>query len=44
MAEQARARIGARADLVVVPGSAHLLDDALVDALRTAIDATAAMP
>ena len=26
MAEQARARIGAAADLVVVPGSAHLLD------------------
>ena len=44
MAEQARARIGAHADLVVVPGSAHLLDDALVAALRTAIDATAAMP
>ena len=30
MAEQARARIGAHADLEVVPGSAHLLDDALV--------------
>jgi pimeloyl-ACP methyl ester carboxylesterase len=44
MAERARARIGARADLVVVPGSAHLLDDALVAALRTAIDATAALP
>ena len=27
MAERARARIGAHADLVVVPGSAHLLDD-----------------
>ena len=35
MAEQARARIGAHADLVVVPGSAHLLDEALVAALRT---------
>ena len=32
------------ADLVVVPGSAHLLDDGLVAALRTAIDATAALP
>ena len=30
MAERARARIGAQADLVVVPGSAHLLDDGLV--------------
>jgi pimeloyl-ACP methyl ester carboxylesterase len=38
MAEQARQRLGPRADLVVVPGSAHLLDDALVAALRTAID------
>jgi pimeloyl-ACP methyl ester carboxylesterase len=42
MAEQARARIGATAELVVVPGSAHLLDDALVAALRTAIDQQAA--
>ena len=32
MAERARARIGANADLEVVPGSAHLLDDALVAA------------
>ena len=38
LAEQARARIGGAADLVVVPGSAHLLDDALVTALRAAID------
>jgi pimeloyl-ACP methyl ester carboxylesterase len=37
MAEQARARIGASAELVVVPGSGHLLDDALVATLRTAI-------
>jgi pimeloyl-ACP methyl ester carboxylesterase len=37
MAEQARARIGSSAELVVVPGSGHLLDDALVAALRTAI-------
>ncbi len=44
MAERARARMGARADLVVVPGSAHLLDDGLVAALRTAIDTTAALP
>jgi pimeloyl-ACP methyl ester carboxylesterase len=44
MAERARARIGAHADLVVVPGSAHLLDAGLVAALRTAIDATAALP
>ena len=44
MAEQARARIGASAELVVVPGSAHLLDAGLVAALRTAIDATAALP
>jgi pimeloyl-ACP methyl ester carboxylesterase len=44
MAEQARARIGAAADLVVVPGSAHLLDDALVKELRSAIDAQAARP
>jgi pimeloyl-ACP methyl ester carboxylesterase len=42
MAERARDRIGAHAELVVVPGSAHLLDDGLVAALRTAIDATAA--
>ena len=35
MAERARARIGAHADLVVVPGSAHLLDEALVAALRS---------
>lgn len=42
MAEQARARIGENAELVVVPGSAHLLDDALVAALRTAIDEQAA--
>ena len=42
MAEQARARIGAAAELVVVPGSAHLLDDALVKELRAAIDAQAA--
>ena len=38
MAERARARIGANADLEVVPGSAHLLDEALVAALRRAID------
>jgi pimeloyl-ACP methyl ester carboxylesterase len=38
MADQARARIGGAADLVVVKGSAHLLDDALVTALRAAID------
>jgi pimeloyl-ACP methyl ester carboxylesterase len=38
MAEQAQARIGASADLVVVPGSSHLLDDALVEKLRAAID------
>ena len=44
MAQQARARIGDHADLVVVPGSAHLLDDALAAALRTAIDAQAARP
>jgi pimeloyl-ACP methyl ester carboxylesterase len=44
MAEQARARIGASAALVLVPGSAHLLDDALVAALRTAIDTQAAIP
>ena len=44
MAERVRARIGTKADLVVVPGSAHLLDDGLVAALRTAIDTTAARP
>jgi pimeloyl-ACP methyl ester carboxylesterase len=44
MAEQARDRIGLHADLVVVPGSAHLLDDGLVTALRSAIDATAEQP
>lgn len=43
MAEQARARIGVAADLVVVPGSAHLLDAGLVDALRAAIDGQAAL-
>jgi pimeloyl-ACP methyl ester carboxylesterase len=43
LAEQARARIGANAELVVVPGSAHLLDDALVAGLRTAIDTQAAL-
>lgn len=42
MAEQSRARIGANAELVVVPGSGHLLDDALVAALRSAIDQQAA--
>jgi pimeloyl-ACP methyl ester carboxylesterase len=42
MAEQARARMGDAASLVVVPGSAHLLDDALVSELRTAIDTLAA--
>jgi pimeloyl-ACP methyl ester carboxylesterase len=44
MAEQARARIGAAADLVVVPGSGHLLDAALVEALRSAIDRQAELP
>ena len=44
MAEQAQARIGAHADLVVVPGSGHELDDALVSALRRAIDDLAAIP
>jgi pimeloyl-ACP methyl ester carboxylesterase len=44
MAEQAEQRVGAHADLVVVPGSAHLLDDGLVAALRTAIDTMAARP
>lgn len=44
MAERALQRLGASADLDVVPGSAHLLDDALVAALRTAIDHQAAMP
>jgi pimeloyl-ACP methyl ester carboxylesterase len=38
MAEQARGRIGATADLVVVPGSSHPLDEALVAALRRAVD------
>jgi pimeloyl-ACP methyl ester carboxylesterase len=38
MAQEARARIGAAAELLVVPGSAHLLDDLLVDKLRAAID------
>jgi pimeloyl-ACP methyl ester carboxylesterase len=42
MAERARGRIGANAELVVVPGSAHLLDDGLVAALRTAIDTAVA--
>jgi pimeloyl-ACP methyl ester carboxylesterase len=44
MAERARARIGAHADLEIVPGSAHLLDDGLVAALRRAIDDLAARP
>jgi pimeloyl-ACP methyl ester carboxylesterase len=44
MAEQARARLGENAELVVVPGSAHLLDDALVAALRSAIDQQLARP
>ena len=44
MAERARARIGAHADLEVVPGSAHLLDEALVAALRRAIDDLAERP
>jgi pimeloyl-ACP methyl ester carboxylesterase len=44
MADQARRRIGTHADLVVVPGSAHLLDAGLVAALRTAIDTMAARP
>jgi pimeloyl-ACP methyl ester carboxylesterase len=44
MAEQAQKRIGAEAELVVVPGSAHLLDDALVSALRAAIDQQVARP
>ena len=42
MAEEARARIGADAEVVVVPGSGHLLDEALVAALRSAIDQQAA--
>jgi pimeloyl-ACP methyl ester carboxylesterase len=42
MAERARDRLGANAQLVVVTGSAHLLDDALVAALRSAIDDQAA--
>jgi pimeloyl-ACP methyl ester carboxylesterase len=44
MAEQARARMGDAASLVVVAGSAHLLDDALVKELRSAIDGLAARP
>jgi pimeloyl-ACP methyl ester carboxylesterase len=44
MAERARARLGSNAELVVVPGSAHLLDDALVAALRSAIDQQLARP
>jgi pimeloyl-ACP methyl ester carboxylesterase len=44
MADQARARLGADAELVVVPGAAHLLDDALVAALRAAIDQQLARP
>ncbi len=44
MAERAQQRLGAGADLVVVAGSAHLLDPALVEALRTAIDRQAALP
>ncbi len=44
MAERARDRIGARAHLVVVPGSAHLLDAGLVAALRTAIEDLVASP
>jgi pimeloyl-ACP methyl ester carboxylesterase len=44
MAEQARARLGGHTELVVVPGSAHLLDDALVAALRSAIDQELARP
>jgi pimeloyl-ACP methyl ester carboxylesterase len=44
MAEEARARIGATADLVIVPGSAHPLDEALVAALRRAIDDLVARP
>jgi pimeloyl-ACP methyl ester carboxylesterase len=44
MAEQARARLGSHAELFVVPGSAHLLDDALVVALRSAIDQQLARP
>jgi pimeloyl-ACP methyl ester carboxylesterase len=43
MAERARQRLGSGADLVVVPGSAHLLDPALVAALRAAIDRQAAL-
>ena len=38
MAQEARERLGANAELVVVPGSGHLLDDGLAVALRTAID------
>lgn len=37
MARNAATRLGAAAKLTVVPGSAHLLDDALVRALRDAI-------
>jgi pimeloyl-ACP methyl ester carboxylesterase len=44
MAERARARLGSHAELVVVPGSAHLLDDALVAAVRSAIDQQLARP
>jgi pimeloyl-ACP methyl ester carboxylesterase len=44
MAEQARARLGSNAELVVVPGSAHLLDRALVAAIRSAIDQQLARP
>lgn len=38
MARTAQARLGDRATLEVVPGSAHLLDPALTTALRSAID------
>lgn len=38
MAEQARAMLGEQTRLVVVPGSAHLLDAALVRELRAAIE------
>ncbi|MCY7395447.1 MAG: alpha/beta hydrolase [Nocardioides sp.] len=42
MARTATRLLGGRADLVVVPGSAHLLDDALVAQLRLSVDRLAA--
>ena len=44
MARQARDRLGVNAELVIVPASGHLLDEALVAALRAAIDQQAARP